>query len=174
MLLVWVVWRMEFRRGKLGKPEDGRYMSSFHEEMRERGLPRLPGKKENFNEKILEYRTGDITQEEFLDYLQRERMAGQAILAEFSETNLDAETWLAGKELFEAGRRGVEYQLQAISMLEQWASSPDKSLQDGALAMAAQGDSMLNDGIAHAWELCLTLDEAAEELLDSMGAGPAV
>lgn len=145
---------------------------SIHEELRQKTLPRLPGKHETLHLKSLEYRTGDITRDQLVVYLDGEARKGRAILDEFSDSRLDHETRVLMKEMLDSGRRGISAHLESLSLMKEWADSPQKALLDTALALAAQGDSHLNDAIAVGWELSITLDEAACELLRALGVDP--
>lgn len=145
---------------------------SIHEELRQKTLPRLPGKRETLHLKSLEYRTADISRDELVAYLDGEIRKGRSILEEFGDARLDDETRILMRDMLDPGRRGIAAHLEALALMKEWADSPQKTFLETALALAAQGDSFLNDAIQVGWELSITLDEAACELLRALGVDP--
>ncbi len=145
-------------------------MSSFHDNLRSRGLPELPGKQQNFRIKMLEFQSGDLDERGLNRYIRKQDLAGRQILANIAPDQHDPETEMSGKEMFEAARRGLHAHLQALELFRHWVTQPfNQELKDSCLALAGQGDAFLNEALRICFDLCLTLDEAALELLKSMG-----
>ncbi|MBI3926296.1 MAG: hypothetical protein HY319_12200 [Armatimonadetes bacterium] len=132
--------------------------------------PRVEGNAERLKIKFLEYRTGDINREQLTAYLDREEQRAEQILAHVPGTEeYDEDTLAIMAEELEAGTRGILAYLQALSMAREWILQPSSELLQSALAMAAQGDALVNDAVEMNWRTHRTFLDSAREFLKQMG-----
>lgn len=131
--------------------------------------PPAPANASRLRQQLLLFRSGDLDRADFEGYLDRHTRQCEQLLADTKEENFDPEARAEMADELSSGRRGVMAYMQGLDSVRAWMLTRDDEDLKRGLALAEQGDLLVEQAIALNYQTHRTHMETTREFLQHLG-----